>query len=405
MTAFGPTPRALAFTLTTGLAAAALVWGSAAGQGKTKEETCPWCRDDPKVLEAASLVGHGPMPFSIEGRTSADVARTLPGLTWRFLETKHLRLATSLGAEVVTLQERPRVEAELDRLRAAIPSVPKKVQTLDPWLRLHLTAMKCEELYARFQQLLRVTDADFPESRIHGQPFMGNGRYLGEKEKFELVLHANRKTHFLYTQDVTGARVNDALRWHLKNPHKMMASMPAEDGDLRQDKYLLPHVAHNLTHLLFNAYKHFSWDPPAWLDEGLAHLFELESAKDINITFCSDEGAGPERERGKDWTALARGLAERGKNPSMATLMERKMFADLTKDEHVAAWSRVQFLASAHGESFARFLGDLKGRLDESGNPTGKDLPAFTRTKLKELWGWTPADLDTAWAAWVVRPR
>jgi hypothetical protein len=286
-----------------------------------------------------------------------------------------------------------------------MPSIPKKVQVLDPWLRLHLTAMKCEELYTKFQAMLKVTDMDFPESRIHGQPFMGNGRFLGEKEKFELILHVNRKTHFLYTEDTTGARVTDALRWHLKTPHKMMASMPAEDGDLRQDKYLFPHVAHNLTHLLFNAYKHFSWDPPVWLDEGLAHAFELESAKDINITFCSDEGAGPDRERGKDWTAVAAGLAAKGKAPTLATLIDRKTFSELTKDDHVASWSKVRYLAVVHPDKFAKFLGDLKGRLDDQGNPTNRDLPGFTREKLKELWGWTPAEFDAAWSAWAQKQK
>ncbi len=44
-------------------------------------------------------------------------------------------------------------------------------------------------------QQLMVTDADFPESRQANGPYMGDGRFLGEKDKFELVIHTTRANH------------------------------------------------------------------------------------------------------------------------------------------------------------------------------------------------------------------
>src|SRR5262245_27161419 len=126
-------------------------------QGRGAEDKCPWCKNDPKILQAAGWVGHGPLEFGKDGKKSDEIAKTLPGVPFRFFETQHLRIGSSLGKEVVTLEERPRVEAELDKLRPLLPGIPKKIQELDPWLRLHLLAMKCEELYSRFQKVMKVT--------------------------------------------------------------------------------------------------------------------------------------------------------------------------------------------------------------------------------------------------------
>ncbi|MBL8995029.1 MAG: hypothetical protein JNM63_16900 [Spirochaetia bacterium] len=194
------------------------------------------------------------------------------------------------------------------------------------------------------------------------------------------------------------------MRWHFKDPHRLSASIPAVD-DLTSDKFLFPHVAHNLSHLFFCAYKHFSFDPPYWLDEGLAHVLEIDSAKDLNITWCSDEGAGPDRERTKDWGAIIKTMIDRKKVTSLADLLYKKNFGDLNRDDHVSAWSKVKFLISAHPVKFAEFAGAIKGRLDDRGYPSGKDLPGVQRELLKSLWGWTPDEFDAAWAAWVMKQK
>ncbi len=383
---------------------AAIVAGAPAAVAQARKpagEVCKWCENDPKRLAAAGAVSHGPM---ILGKSDSNhLAQTMPGKPFLFLETPHLRIASSLDSESVSARDRPRVESLLARMREAFPKIPKRVTVLDPALRLHVFGLASESFYQRFQELLRVKDEDFPESRLPEGPFMGDGRYLGEKEKFEIVMHHDRRTHHLYTREATGATVTDALRWHLKDPHRMMVSMPAEDSDLSQDRFLYPHARHNLAHLFFCAYKHFSFDPPPWLDEGLAHAMELEDATDLNVTYCGEEGAAPERDPSSDWWARTRTLLQRDKAPSLAELVHRKSFAELKREDHVIAWSKVRFLIDEHGEKFARFLGDLKGRLDERGYPTGKDLPGAQRTLLREIWGWSLEDFDVAWKEWAAK--
>ncbi|MBI3817432.1 MAG: hypothetical protein HY286_01980 [Planctomycetes bacterium] len=394
--------RASALLLITTMAVAAAGTPRAEpAQEKKKEEICPWCKNDPKILEACGCVSHG--PFHIGKKDTIDLAKRLPAPRWIFLESKHLRYATSLGPLNIPLGERARVEAELERLRKVFPNIPKKIQQLDPWLRIHLTVMKSEDLYEKFERLLNVTDADFPESRGTGA-FMGDGKYLGEKEKFEVVLHTDRTTHFLFTEENMGARTTDALRWHFKEPHHLTASIAAVD-DLVNDKFLFPHIAHNLAHLFFCAYKHYSYDPPYWLDEGIAHLMEIESFKDLNITYCSDEGAGPDRERSKDWMAVVKTLIEKRRATPFAELIHKKNFADLSREDHVTAWAKVKFLSEAHAAKFAQFLGSLKGRLDDKGYPTGKDMPGYQRELIKELWNWTADSFDQEWEAWIKKQK
>lgn len=371
------------------------------------QERCPWCKDDPALLAAAGLVGHGPMDVGkprADARRGSDVLREeLPASQWVFLESAHLRLASALDAENVSGKDRERVEADLARLRVHLPDVPLKARRLDPWLRAHLIVLRAEELYARFQRLLGVSDADFPDRRGEG-PYMGDGPYLGERDKFEIVVHASRRSHQAFTLDLCGVSITDSLRWHLNPPHKLVVSIPAEDADLARDRGLEAHVAHNLSHLFLCAYKHFSYDPPIWLDEGLAHLIEKEVDPDSTTT-DGDEGAMRETHAPSDWPARAAKLAAAGKAPTFAQLLHAKSFGELDMDAQICAWSRLRFLADLHPQALAAFLGGVKGQLDAAGYPSGEDLPGLQRRLLKELWGWTPADFDAAWLAWVLAGR
>jgi len=371
------------------------------------QDTCPWCKDDPDLMSAAGIVSHGPIPIgppAADGGPGSSAIAALPGGPWIFLETAHLRWASSLGETKVDQDDRERVDAELDRLRAVLPGLPKKPRKLDPWLRLHLLAMRGEELYARFQTLLAVTDADFPERRSAEGPYMGDGRFLGERDKFEVVLHSMRDAHKQFTSGFTGVQVTDSLREHVRPAHKMLVSVPAEDADLRGDRGLFPHVAHNLSHMFLCAYKHFSYDPPIWLDEGLAHALEKE-IDPRSTTTDGEEGAIPDVKGPKDWWDAARKLAASGKAANFAQLLHAKSFSDLDLERQVAAWSRVRFLLDEHPTQFAAFLGGVKGQLDAQGYPSGSDLPELQRRLLKELFDWTPADFDTAWTAWAQSAR
>lgn len=364
--------------------------------------TCPYCKDDPALLAASGLVSHAPEVIGSGSR--AELVAKLVGPSWVFAETAHLRIAFAPGASTVDQADRKVIEAELELLRQVLPSVPSKPKKLDPHLRLHLLASRAERVYARVQQILRVTDADFPEQRTSTGPYMGNGRFLGEQDKFELVIHASVATHKLFTRSLAGVEVTDALRWHVTPAHKLLASIPAEDPDLKQDRWLFPHVAHNLTHLMFCAYKHYSYEPPPWLDEGLALAVEKEIEL-VAQTFEGEEGTKRDTKGPSDPWAAARKLAQSGKSSGLVDVLYAKNHSELDGERALLAWTVVRFLIDEHGEAFARFAGDVKGQLGPDGRPSGANLLDLQREKLRERFGWTPQQLDQAWRAWLTAKR
>jgi hypothetical protein len=376
------------------------VFAPAQSKKAAKDDACPYCKNDPALMKAAGVVSHGPLP--IADKSTTELTALLPASQWLFLETAHLRWASCLGETNVSQKERERVDAELARLRAALPDVPLKPKKLDPWLRLHLFAMKGEELYTRFQSIVKVTDADFPEAPRVEPPYMGIGKFLGERDKFEVVLHLTRANHQRFTESFSGVLVSDSFRWHFPGLHKLLISVPAEDADLREDRWLWPHVVHNLAHVFLWAYKHFAYDPPVWLDEGLALALEKEAEPESH-TLEGEEGAYNDARGPSDFGARAKKLGA-GKSKTLAQLTAAKMYSELGLDGMVQSWSITRFLMEAHADKYADFLGRIKGQLDEKGLQTGADLPDLQRNALKDIWGWTSADLDAAWQAWITAP-
>lgn len=351
-------------------------------------------------MKALGLVSWGPLDFGptkIGG--SAGVEQQLPMVDWLFLETEHFRWASSLVSETLKTDDRARLEPYFERLRAVGIKLHARPKKMGPRLRLVLMAMRAEDLYARFLVLIDHEDGDFPDKRLNEGEYLGNGRYLGEAEKFELIVHRTAQSHYMFTEDHMGAAVTGSLRWHFRDPHKLFASVPASDSDLRKDRWLWPHIAHNLGHMFFAAYKHFSYQPPVWIDEGLALMLERE-AEATSITTEGEEGTMNEDVRSSDWKKEMRKIASKG-SPRLAELFQHNTLGSLSELDAASCWSRAVFLATEKPKEFAALLGGIKGQLDEEGYPTGRDLVGLQRKLFAEVFGWTSAQFDEAYFAWL----
>lgn len=377
------------------LALALAFFVAPAGAQKKKDEVCPWCKHDPELMKAAGIVSHDAGPFGT--MEPGELPKKIPAAQWVFVETAHIRWATNLPSVNLDTKEALAAEAELARLALVLPGVPKKTKKLDPWLRAHLWAMKGEEFYARFQRLLQVEDEDFPESRGSG-PYMGDGRYLGEKDKFEIVLHQSRSTHAMFTRDLAGVVVSGALRYHVPKRHKMLASIPCEDADLKKDPQLFAHIGHVMSHLMLCAYKHFSYDPPLWLDEGLALVLE----KELDPTSTTNEGeegtfndaAGP-----RDWVAASRKMVAAGKGVGVTRMLAMNEVGELDEEMRLSCFAAVRWLVLEKPDELAKILGGVKGQLDAQGVPSGLALVDLQRKLFQEHLGLNFLQFDEAWKA------
>src|SRR5690606_29690223 len=118
----------------------------------------PYTMGERQALKDAGYIGLG--PFGI-GRYhgSEDVERLLAGTSMRWIETRHFKIGSSLATYRVPNDraQRQKLEAELRRLQTRLPAVDPQSRVLDPWLRAHLLAQRCEEVYADFRDRLGMT--------------------------------------------------------------------------------------------------------------------------------------------------------------------------------------------------------------------------------------------------------
>ena len=118
-----------------------------------------------------------------------------------------------------------------------------------------------------------------------------------------------------------------------------------------------------------------------------------------------DEGSLRDERGPRDWSARAAKLCSTGKSMTTAELMHAKTFGELSMDARVLSWSRVRFLADEHPVALAAILGGVKGQLDSAGYPSGADMAGLQRALLAEHLGWSPAQFDSAWTAWVAAQK
>jgi hypothetical protein len=159
-------------------------------------------------------------------------------------------------------------------------------------------------------------------------------------------------------------------------------------------------VAFNMAINLLDGFKHYSYDTPIWIREGLAHLMEREVSPEWN-TFDSSEGAIAEMTRESSWEPEVKKLIAAGKQVRMAELIGLKDFAELTLAHHFTTWSMVDYLVRTDPAGFACLNDQLHGYTNAQGIPDGSNMADRHRDAFKECLGVSYPEFDAAWAAWV----
>lgn len=383
------------------LLAAALAAVAGVAAAAQREDACPHCDDDPEVLAAAGLVSHGPFPFATQDSAAVEAAH--PELELRWLETRHFRLGMALPRYKIGVDERDKIRAEMARLDELLRDVPEKPRYLDPWLRLHLYGLRIEDAWRRVQEVLRVEDADFPapgRGRRSGAAYMGEGPHLGQREKFEILILPEQRELTSFLSREYGLPFRTTQRWNHIPRDAITLTIHTEEGQLRDDRALHGHVVYNVAHNLLDGYKHYNYDTPIWIHEGLGHVLERELDPRFN-SFHHSEGALSKGTTRADWKPPVLRLVRSGEAPPLARLVRMREYGDLSLDDHYTVWSMVDYLLSEHAEGFACLVGRLKGQVGDDGIPRTDDLLGAHREAFAECIGMGYPELDAAWAAWV----
>ena len=363
----------------------------------------PYTGGDPEVWAKAGIVSMGGFEFGDSDTKGVDAA--LPTSDIRWIETEHFEIGFALGSYKVSQKEKARLRAELTELAKVLPNVKPKTKKLDPWLRLHLYAVRAEKLYDRFLQLVQIDDESvFPDGTKSWDTtgtYWGEGPYLGQKGKFEILILPSEAAHVTYLRDNFGQSNKKSQRWNHVPRQSISVTIHERQASLKVDIAMHAHLAFNLGHNLLDGFKFYAYDSPIWLREGIGHFMEREISPKYN-TFDGGEGSVPEMTKKSKWRAEALKLVRSGKAPRMAEMVRFKNYGELELDHHFTTWSMVDFLATAHPKKFADLIKGLKGITNAEGYSDGSDLPARQRELFKSLWGWSLAQFDEAWAAWVL---
>jgi hypothetical protein len=373
----------------------------------------PYTKNDPKLMKAAGYESFGPFRF---GNLAADPVQTtqidakLEFVQILWAETAHFRIGLDLPTwQVPTdMATRKKIRSELEELKEKLPSINPKTRRLDPWLRLHLTAHRIEKLYAETQQLFGVTDADFPAdpSQVVVQPgarYMGFGPFLGMKDKYLVLVFEKLGTYRQYMTAFVGRDTKFPQRWHFTDSSSIMIAMSTE-GDqfpLKHDTALHCSLAFNVSQNLLDGFRHYSYDLPVWLREGFGH-WNCRRVDPNWPSFDQNEGSVADMKTISKWEPYCRGLLGTRKIAPFPEVAAWRDFGDIAFDDHVAVWSRIDWLLSQGPEKWQQFLFAVKGRVNPGDWSTDQhDLVGATRDALRDAYGVSFLNFDERWAEWV----
>lgn len=362
----------------------------------------PYTRGDAEVWKKAGIVSMGGFEFAKTDTQSIDDFMATAEILW--LETEHFELGFALGSYRVPQKEKKIFLAELTRLSEKLPEVDPKTKLLDPWLRMHLFGQRLEECYTEFLSIVGYEASDFPsgEKLWNGTgEYMGEGPYLGEKGKYEVLILPSEASSVSFLLENFGLSIKRTQRWNVVDRDSITLTIHIQQGLLKSDPALHGHVAFNMAHNFFDGLKHYSYDTPIWIHEGLAHSMERRVNPKFN-SFDGAEGSVPTMTRKSNWDAEVLKMVRAGKQPRMAALIRLKGYGEIDLPMHYATWSMVEFLRETKPEEFGKFLVALKSRRNSANLPDGSNMPEAHREFFKEIFGMSYAQFDTAWAEWVL---
>jgi hypothetical protein len=373
----------------------------------------PFTKNKPEALTKAGYLNYGPFKFGNKADTptpNTQIDDALPHVQILWVETAHFRIGSNLPAWTVPQDPvvRAKIRRELELLAERIPGVDPKTKLLSPWLRLHLTAQRLETLYKEVSDLFGVTDADFPTdaSKVIRQPgarYMGYGPYLGMKDKYLVLMFEKMGPYQTYMQTFLGRDSKYGQRWHFKETSSILYTTATEcdEGRNKDDTALHGALAFDVGQNLLDGFRYYSYDLPVWIREGFGHWLNRRIAPQFP-NFDQNEGSIADMKKVTRWEVYCRNMVGTpGKYAPFADVFTWRDFGKITFNDHVAIWSRIDWLMSQGPEKWRKFLFEVKGRVDDQWFPDQNDLVGATRTALQQAYGLSALNFDEKWVEWV----
>lgn len=399
--------------LVTGAALVAVLAAASHGQDRDGKdgppEVDPYTAGEAVREREAGYCSLGePLRLAVD-QNSKTVEEVL-GKKWMlWAETEHFRIGSTLNGRYPPRGDRAAAEVledELDRLRARGLKLPRKVKEIDPWLHLHLHAMRLEELYAEVERTLGVEEGTFPPPP-DGPPELPldrsqPGPYLGAYGKFVVVLFEEEADLARYNARFAGVQQTSSYRFLSAEDDVNLFAAAREPYSTsgKEARWFHCHVVGSALRMLICGYRGYRYNLPLWWLEGWAHW----KTRRLDPTYFSPTvAAGQEADTRKDseWEDKVYGRVKNDYYPKARELMGKLDPRDFQFADHLMAWSRVDYLLSLEDGRPGVYMDQMKALSWESGrNP---DSVRETQDRaLQEAWGLDPETFDQDWAEWVL---
>jgi len=380
-----------------------------------EEEEEPWKKDpytdnDPEKWKAAGYTDFGRFLWAGDHGTT-QIEKTLGAVEIIWLETEHFQLGCSLNSYKIPPDkiQKKKILAELDRLREKLPTIPKKVRVLNPWLRAHLYAQRLEDLWAEYTGLLGVSLSDFPDKpgRLVKGHYMGEGKYLGQKNKFAVMIVTKESTLGRYCERFANAYAHGGSKTHnFAESGSLFYGTCTElaEGYLSDDSRLHCNVIFGVTKNLLLGLKGYIHSLPLWFTEGLAHWY-VDQIDERYHMFSKTKETFPNGKKLWKWRPRIKKLAKFGPEayPSGNRLFEWSDLNTLAISHHMMFWSKVDYLLTNQKEAFGKFILGMNDRIFQPGVPANiEKVLQYQKQLFTEAFGVDYEQFEALWADWVL---
>jgi hypothetical protein len=333
----------------------------------------PFTQRDPKLMAQAGVIAQGPMLWTSNLRTD-DLEQVLGQHRIRWIETAHFRIGSNFPATTAPDdgEARKQWNEEFERMSKRCAKFPARTSKVDPWLRLHLYAQRAEETYAEFATLVGYEHKP--------------GLYYGQKDKIPLLLFEKRSDLARLLDRFCGIKSESSQRCRYAKSGMTGLVIAAEADEPRDDAQI--HALFRF--LLVQLFQEGLGATPYWLNVGVAHRFARHVPSRLMMAVPKDTEAVDEATQNK-WEMKMRA---RAKHPRLlVTFADLATKNDFGYQDHVQAWSRVDYLLQLDKTKFRAFVSGFGG---------GGGIAAQSEV-LQRVYGMEPDAFDTKWREWVLK--
>lgn len=376
------------------------------GKDEVFEKVDPYTKGAAEAMDKAGYESFGPFLFA-EGIKTQDVEEALGNIQVLWLETKHFKIGSTLGTYKYKgdPKEDKKLDEEVKRLKARLPTVKPVKNKIDPWLRLHLYAQRLEDLYADFLLRFGLSEADFDPKTKPANLAMGEGPYLGMEAKFTVLITEKRSGTARFLKRFLNTETPSWQRWFLNGGSAFLGiSMEAlKEYNYDSDLALWATTASETSMNFLEAFRKTGHSFPVWFKAGYAHVMSRRIDERFVLSAVGTTRSTTDEEAAR-WEPRVYGLVFNKAAKPWKEMAVWTKWDDLKAQGHLIAWSRVAWLLERKDVKLRELILGMSESLQsvpEADRP--KVLVERQEAALQAALGKSMTETEAEWRQFVLR--